>query len=165
MPQQDLGGGLTAHVEPRDGGTSVVLSGPITEVATLASLSQLRGPLRIDLAGIARINSLGVRSWIRFIHDCEATGLEVTIERCAPVMVEQISMIKKFMGARSHVASLLVPYYCTSCGSEKTWLVERSAGASVVPPATTTCPKCGGAMQLDVLEDMYATVSASLAGQ
>jgi ABC-type transporter Mla MlaB component len=162
---QDIGGGLMANVEQRGGSTQVTLAGAVTELANFETLKALRGAARVDLSGIERMNSLGVRAWCHFVRDAEAAGLALTFERCSPVIVEQIAMISNFFGARSQVASLMAPYYCEACGTEHTQLVERSANAPMVVPPVNTCPKCGKPAVVDEPENMYAALSQSLAGR
>ena len=156
----DLGGSLEARIESREGATWVGLSGDITEAARLDELARLPGPMRIDLGGIRLINSLGVRAWYQFIARCAAAGIAVTVERLAPVMVQQISMIKAFMGSRTRVASILVPYFCQSCSTDDTKLHDVQPGVRLEVPPTSTCPKCKGLTVLDELETMYPTLFA-----
>jgi anti-anti-sigma regulatory factor len=162
---QDIGGGLMANVEQRGGAAHVTLAGAVTELANFETLKALRGAARIDLSGIERMNSLGVRAWCHFVRDAEAAGLSLTFERCSPVIVEQIAMISNFFGARSQVASLLAPYFCESCGTEHTQLIERNPSTPMVVPPQNTCPKCGKAAAVDEPENMYEALSQSLAGR
>jgi hypothetical protein len=162
LPVQDLGGSLHAHVEPRGGGTLVTLSGNVTELADFTPLLRLRGPLLIDLHGIERINSLGVRGWAQFVRECEAAGLDPSFERCSPVMVQQISMIASFMGTGSRVRSLIAPYLCPSCNAEEFQLVDITGGARRAVQPTIPCPKCRTPMQLDELDEMYESLFAKL---
>lgn len=162
---QDLGGGLLANVEQGAGTSRVTLAGAVTELANFDSLKALRGAARIDLSGIDRMNSLGVRAWCHFVRDAEAAGLALTFERCSPVIVEQIAMISNFFGAKSQVASLLAPYFCEACGSELTQLIERSPNAPIQVPSTIPCSKCGKQAIIDEPEDMYESLSKSLAGR
>jgi ABC-type transporter Mla MlaB component len=162
---QDIGGGLMANVEERAGSTQVTLAGAVTELANFEKLKAIRGAARVDLSGIERMNSLGVRAWCHFVRDAETAGVALTFERCSPVIVEQIAMISNFFGARSQVASLLVPYYCEACGTEHTQLIERSPGAAMAVPPQNTCPKCGKPAVIDEPENMYAALSQSLAGR
>ncbi|HEU0031998.1 MAG TPA: hypothetical protein VFQ53_15300 [Kofleriaceae bacterium] len=152
---QDLGGALLAQVESRDGGTWVGLSGNVTEIANFAPLMKLGSPLRIDMGGIQRINSLGVRGWSVFVKEAEDAGIQLIVERCAPVIVQQIAMISNFMGSRTVVRSLLVPYYCSSCSEEALQQVEVTRGAPLAVPPSMPCPKCRSAMQLDEPDAMY----------
>jgi ABC-type transporter Mla MlaB component len=157
--KQNLGGGATAQIELRDGATWVALAGNLTELADFTPLTQLRGPLRIDLGGVERINSVGVRTWLDFVARCESQGVRLAFERCSPAIVLQISMISNFIG-HAQVSSVLVPYLCGACGAEPVQQVAVTRGAPVAVARSLPCPKCGAAMQLDELEDMYATLFA-----
>jgi hypothetical protein len=145
-------------MEPRDGGTWVALSGHITELADFGVLMTLRGPVRIDLGDVERINSLGVRTWVHFVRDCEAAEIPLSFERVAPVLVQQTSMISNFFGARSPVVSLQVPYLCPACNAEDLRLVPVSPGVPLDIATSIPCPKCQTAMQVDELEDMYTNL-------
>ncbi|MEJ7604407.1 MAG: hypothetical protein WKG01_41505 [Kofleriaceae bacterium] len=155
----DLGGNLVAQIEQRDGLTWIGLAGYVTEAADWKPLARLPGPLRMDLGGIERINSLGVRGWVHFIADCEATGLQIIVDRCSPVMTSQMSMIRNFMGTRTQVASLLVPYFCQSCNTDDLQLVELRPGAPVAVEGMSVCPKCRGQTVLDELPSMYSNLN------
>ena len=161
----DIGGGLTANIEQSTGTAQVAIAGAITELSDFSKLKALKGAARIDLSGIDRINSLGVRNWCLFVRDAEAAGLALTFERCSPVIVEQISMISNFFGAKSQVASLQVPYFCESCDTEHAQLIERAPNSPISVPSTNTCPKCGKPAAIDEPENMYEMLSKSLAGR
>jgi len=152
---QDLGGPLKATIDQRDGATSVVLKGYINDATELASLVRLPGTLRIDLAGVERINSVGVKTWVHFVRDREKAGGDTVCERCSPVIVQQISMISNFMGTRTRVKSLYVAYVCSACHNERLELVDLTPGRPAQVAATLPCPKCKGTAQLDEVEQMY----------
>jgi DNA polymerase III alpha subunit (gram-positive type) len=65
-------------------------------------------------------------------------------------------MITKFMGTRSRVKSLDVPYLCQSCKTEHMLVLEVSKGVQL--QLTPPCPKCGVAMQLDDAVETYTEV-------
>ncbi len=155
---QELGGSLVARVEVRDGATWIALIGKVTEAANFTPLMKQRSPVHVHLSAVERINSLGVRGWVHFVRDCEAAGLAMTFDRVSPVMIQQVSMISNFFGARSQVRSLFVPYLCPKCNSEDTKLVEVTPGAPLPVALTVPCPKCGSPMQLEELEEMYASL-------
>jgi len=133
--------------------TWIALSGHLNEATDFTPLKKLPGPLVIDLSEIERINSLGVREWIYFVRECETAGVALTFERCSPLIVNQMSMISNFMGSRSRVKSILIPYLCSSCNHEHDELLELSAGAEI--HRTMPCPKCQSTMYLDDLVEMY----------
>lgn len=150
---------LRHRIESRNGVTWVSLTGNIDEGADFAPVTRLPGPLVIDLGGINRINSLGVREWIHFVKEREAAGIDLTFERCSPVMVGQVGMISNFMGKRSRIKSVLVPYVCPACSTETLGLFEVMPGAEV--PLSAPCPKCQQAMELDELPDTYSAIVES----
>jgi hypothetical protein len=148
-----LGRSLQARVEQRDGVSWVALIGNVDESVDLAPLIAMAGPLVVDLGEMDRINSIGVRTWMNFVKAREKAGAALTIERCSPMMVGQITMITRFMGSQAHVKSLLVPYFCKKCQREHAEVFAAVPGASVSP--TIACPNCGGQMELDEFAQTY----------
>lgn len=157
-PPVNLGGPLTAQTEMRDGVTRIALKGAITEAADFNKLGPLRSPMVIDLGGVERINSIGVRNWIHFVKKCETGGIDLLVERASPMIVQQISMISNFMGQRAKVTSLYVPYFCETCNDERMQLVQVNPGETLGVAPTIPCPKCHHTMQLDEPEAMYASL-------
>jgi hypothetical protein len=155
-----LGGSLRLRVERNNGVTRAALSGVINEAADLTPLEKLPHPLVLDLGGLQRINSIGVRNWMNFVRAREGAGADLTYERCPPIMVGQMSMITRFMGARSRVSSVLVPYSCPACRHEEVRLLAIAPGARV--ERQLACPKCGAAMDLDEVVETYAEVLRDL---
>jgi len=155
MAKQERRNSVKIRTEPRAGATWIALAGNLDEGADFSSVKQLPGSLVLDLGEIGRVNSLGVRNWIHFVRDYEAAGAALTFERCAPMMVQQMSMITNFMGTRSHVKSLLAPYVCMSCHHELLDLVEIAQGAPIAVQQTRPCPKCNATMELDELLETY----------
>jgi anti-anti-sigma regulatory factor len=152
--EHDLGGPLVYRVSTRDGVTTITLSGRINEATDFRPLARNKGRLVFDLAEIQRINSVGVRRWMDFVRDCEAAGAEVTFERCSSMMVQQMSMITNFMGARSRVKSVVVPYFCPSCNHEHDELLEITPDVIVTP--VKPCPNCKAEMRLEELAETYS---------
>jgi anti-anti-sigma regulatory factor len=148
-----LGGSLRARIERRDSGTLVALSGHLDESCNLAQLATLAGPIVIDLGELHRINSVGVRYWMDFVRAREKAGVALTFERCSPMMVGQITMIRGFMGARSRVKSFYIPYLCSACKLEYMHVLEVASGGAV--QATLPCPKCKARMDIDDLAETY----------
>jgi ABC-type transporter Mla MlaB component len=152
----DLGGPLRYRVEQRQGATWIALTGHINERTDFTPLRKGAQRIVLDLSGIDRINSIGVRRWMDFVRDCETAGIELTFERCSPILVNQMSMIRKFMGTRSRVKSILVPYFCAACKHEDDSVLEIAPGAAIAPQLG--CPKCRAPMQLDELPETYVEV-------
>jgi hypothetical protein len=154
MANADLGGGLKYRVERRNGSTWLALMGHITEAADFTSLKSLPAPLVIDLSGVDRINSLGVRGWIDFVHEVEATGHTLAFEKAPPIIVGQMSMILNFMG-NSRVNSVLTPYVCPKCSTEHLELVDVGEGRQPHFATSMPCPKCKAEMEFDDVLEMY----------
>src|SRR4051794_27025042 len=93
----------------------VKLSGEVTEKSDFTPL--LADPsksLVLNLEGITRINSYGVREWVKLMDALEQKGKELVLERCSVAVVAQLNMISNFAG-NGQVKSALGPYYCGGC--------------------------------------------------
>ena len=141
------------RVEQQGGTTHVVVSGEITEETDFGPILEVEGGVvRVDLAGVSRINSCGVREWLNFVTALKSSGRKLILERCAPVIVTQLNTIYNFTGGGT-VRSVLGPYYCPECDQEENHLVELGTAAAM--PQVLTCPKCGGDMEFEELHDAY----------
>ena len=152
-PVTVAGGSLRWTVAATDQGARVELSGEIDENADFPALARaLDGEVELDLAGVTRINSCGVREWVNFVRTLPSiTRLDLV--RCPPAIVAQLNTIYNFRG-RARVRSLLVPYVCEPCGVEEQRLVEVDAGRRVTLPHFL-CERCGGTLEIDDLPERY----------
>jgi eukaryotic-like serine/threonine-protein kinase len=134
-------------------GDVVRLSGRIDENADLSRLASAIPPgARLDLGGINRLNSIGVREWMDFATSAGAKGLQLV--RCAPVFVDQLNAIANFAGA-TEIVSVLAAFECEQ-DSEVTVLEVQAADArSGRFPAAPACPRCGVTMIASVEDDLY----------
>ena len=133
----------------------VELYGDFDETADLRELSlALRGPVAIDLGGIRRINSAGVREWIEFVRNLPMVT-ELLLVGCSKVSVAQLNLIENFRGP-ARVESFWAPYAC-ACGNEREILLEacERVGVARVPSAPPVLCECGRIMELDELPDRY----------
>lgn len=115
--------------------------------------------LRIDLAEITRINSVGVREWVNFIRALDDRR-SVVLEKCVPVVVTQLNMIANFAGT-ARVASVYAPYVCEECGHEESILVDTSQKIDVDAFAERPCNQCNETMELDDLPESYFSFTGS----
>jgi len=153
---RDLEGSLKFRFERRDGVNWIAIAGEVDEASDFTPIMRMTGRAVIDLGAVKRINSMGVHNWITFVRHCEKVGVDLTFERCPPVLVGQMSMIRNFMGTEPHVRSVLVPYSCPACGRAHEELLVIAAGAAVQP--TVACPSCKSSMQLEELPETYDEV-------
>jgi anti-anti-sigma regulatory factor len=139
-----------------DGG--LALTGVIDEAARLGELIPGQpGTLRLDLAGVSFINSLGVREWIRFLATAAARGIVVELVRVSEPLIQQLNMIVAARG-QAEVVSFYAPYACDACGREDSLLLKLDAcraqlAAGHAPAAT--CPECGAAMVFNDFPQRY----------
>jgi hypothetical protein len=136
--------------------TQIALRGDLKEGAVFPVVDPSTRRLILDLGGISRINSLGVREWMRFAAAIPET-VETLLERCPVVFVSQSNMIANFLG-RSRVVSFIAPYVCERCDSVADVLLvcaqENVAQLMKHAPARN-CEKCGNALTFDELEESY----------
>lgn len=128
-------------------GGKVYLSGVINENSDFSPLLKETSPLKIDFSGVQRINSVGVRSWMKFLSQW---GDDKLLEywECSVVIVDQLSIIGSLRGVRKKVAtvkSVYLPSECTSCAKESEVRVSEDdyrkdpSLLSYLKP----CPHCG----------------------
>jgi hypothetical protein len=150
------GEGLTWSVADKGGRRVVTLRGEIDENADFSELkTRLRGDVDLDLEGVMRINSCGVREWVNFVRELNVTSLRFA--RCSPTVVLQLNTIYNFRG-RARVESFLAPYVCESCHNDEYRLLKVDdhfpERLRVFPPAFR-CGRCGGVMLFDELPERY----------
>ncbi len=145
----------------------LTLAGDIDENAELSQLfSHLGGKLEIDLAGVERINSCGVREWVHFLRQVDE-GTTLRFSRCSPAIVNQLNAVSNFRGD-AQIESFLAPYTCERCGADELRLLLPSVHfvplrEPLVAPVFP-CEQCGDVMALDELPDRYLTFLFELAG-
>jgi eukaryotic-like serine/threonine-protein kinase len=145
---------FTLRLVERGDATFATLAGDITErsdLSPLLSVSSAR--LVLDLSGVRRINSTGVRSWIRFMSTLSKRTGKIELERCSVVIVHHLNMISSFKGAAS-VRSVLAPYECPNCEESKLELIDLKAPSIDLKPELP-CPRCGGVLEFDDIPDSY----------
>lgn len=131
----------------------VALDGVLDENADLQPLCALDGEVSIDLSGVKRISSAGVREWIDFMRALDGRA-DVSLVRCSPPCVTQLNLISNFRGA-AHVESFIAPYDCGACGCECEVLLTARSAAGEVPEVE--CPDCGCMMDFAELPERYLT--------
>lgn len=152
--------GLAWRVERRDGETRLHLEGILTEHADFGRLlSEITGRVAVDLAGVRRMNSVGIRRWMDLVTGFERKGGSFSLERCAPVIVRQLNMIARFEGAHGEVRSVFAPYLCPECETEHLELIELELADGEELEAEILCSECGAVM---VFDDLPATYFAFL---
>jgi ABC-type transporter Mla MlaB component len=152
---------LTWDIETTTAGVSVLVSGAIDEDARLDRLAaQLVGAaqVRLDLSQVRRINSCGVREWVRFMRSIPVTT-KIVLAECSPTIVAQVNMISNFIG-HAKIESVKAPFTCLGCGYEE----DLSVSAKSPPPhfPERICPRCSKPLLIfDDVETSYFAFMAA----
>lgn len=146
------------NVTKEQKGTVLVvrLSGSIEENV---NFDQLIGPppaeMEINCKEVPRINSVGVKGWIKYFQTCKAKGTKLKFVECSTAIVEQINLISNFTCGGA-VESIFVPFTCTSCGSELVGLFKtQDLKNQNLQLPNVKCTKCSGKAEFDDIPEEY----------
>lgn len=152
------------QIERRSDGavTCLRLAGAIDEQFDGGGLAATVPPgfLLLDLGGIERISSFGIRQWMEFINACATRVQGVFYAECAPKMVDQFNMVANF-GGSGYIVSFFAPYRCEGCDSERRRLLRTDEETPVWRAGQApsfSCPTCGRPEDFD--EDPAAYFAA-----
>ena len=145
-------------VKDQRGDTLVVkLTGSIEENVDFATLIGAPPVQKVDLLlkEIPRINSVGVKAWIRYFQGLAAKGIKIRLLECSTAIVEQINLISNFTCGGT-VESIYVPYCCNSCGTELLGLFRAADLKKInLQIPDLKCSKCGGVASFDDIPEEY----------
>ena len=114
-----------------------------------------RPEMRLNCKEIKRVNSTGVKAWVRYFKEAAQRGSKVTLTECSPAMVEQINLIMNFTSG-AKIESIYVPFACEKCHTEHSGLFKtedlRTSGLEIAP---IQCSKCDGQAVFDDLPEEY----------
>lgn len=146
-----------ATVHQRDDVTFVKLAGVIDEDNELSDLVDKLGggTCVIDLGEVERINSCGVRDWVRCVAALERQGANLVLVGCSAPVVRQLNTVHNFRG-NAAIKSFFAPYFCRSCERELKLLCELSdmVGPPYQPPIKR-CDNCERVLEFDDMPDSY----------
>ena len=135
--------------------TIVNMAGAITEDCNIEKLAvelEAHPKVRLELSGVRRINSAGVREWVNFIKDLSGKA-QVELVECSPPMVDQLNVFANFSGD-ARVVSIQAPFLCIDCDEDASVVIDIT-GSPKLPPASPICKKCGQEMEFDNLIEFY----------
>lgn len=115
-------------------------------------------PLVINMRGVQRINSSGIKSWIESLN--HFPKLEIELEECPESVVLQCNVITNFMGKdQVRIKSFYAYYYCDNDDSEKMVLFKEGEhyewGQGITRRPEVSCGLCDSAMELDDDPESY----------
>lgn len=135
---------------------SVRLMGSIEETVNFDQL--LGAPpqeMEVNCKEIPRINSVGVKAWIKYFQTCQGKGTKLRFVECSTAIVEQINLISNFV-CGGIVESIFVPFSCTSCKSELVGLFKTEDLKKLqLKLPDLKCTKCGNKAVFDDIPEEY----------
>lgn len=120
--------------------------------------------LVLDLGGVKKISSFGIREWIDFVSTASKQVRALILIECTPKVVDQLNMVANFAGG-GRIFSFYAPFRCDYCDSEHRVLLQVDRDHETIKSmklAERPCPSCKEAMYFD--ED-GATFFSYLIGQ
>jgi CheY-like chemotaxis protein len=143
------------EISHNDGPRALVyVRGEINELSDFERLrSRLPRTFDLDLSGILRLNSAGIRHWIDFLRQIPSDH-SYQLVRCSVPFVVQAAMMPGMRG-RGAIGSFFAPYRCEDCDRESERLFQTAAFAgSARSMPQFACP-CGGTLLFDDLEERF----------
>jgi class 3 adenylate cyclase len=137
-------------------------TGPINETFDVSMITPASGPLKLRLAGVTNVNSVGVALFVKFVDSWQ--GRPVEYHECPEILIDAMQMLPALLGPESNTAriqSFRWPVQCLqSCGRVE--MVLKASDLGFTQDAVTvgaTCLSCQGAVDLignpDVLLSLH----------
>jgi anti-anti-sigma regulatory factor len=155
---------LVTTIEQRRSGARLVrLTGVLDEHNKLGELVDKLGAgnALINLAGVDRINSAGVRDWVKWLSALEAKGTRPVLIACSPAVVEQLNRVPELAG-HAVIKSFMLPYACATCHVDKRMLVHVVDMKAPYVAPSHACDACGTEMGLVVDATQYFAFLANV---
>ncbi len=127
------------------------LAGIIDELSEFDQITNSKlSKIVLDLKGIERITSYGVKGWITMLNSL--LQKELVYRNCPVTFIEQMNLVPGFKG-QAVVESFEVPFFCSSCNDEfaitvHTDKIEQISFLDVIN-ANYDCEKCNNEMEFD----------------
>jgi len=155
---------LRARVAQGDGFAAVRLDGIIDEHNGLAQIGTALGEafpqgaeaLVVDLGGIKRLNSVGVRDWVNWLRALRTKYRTVVLFDCPAPVMNEVNFVKNFAEG-AYITTFVAPLFCTLCQKEEARVLETRSvrdGARLAMP-TFNCDRSDCENALDDDEESY----------
>jgi hypothetical protein len=155
---------LRAKLAQGDGFTALRLEGVIDEHNGLAQMLLPESEvLLVDLGGVKRLNSVGVRDWVIWLRSMRARFPHVVLFDCPAPVMNEVNYVKNFAEG-AHLTTFAAPLYCTRCQKEEARLLDthriRNGGGLSLPSFSCGRSDCENALDDD--EESYFSFMRSL---
>lgn len=132
------------------GHTIIDVSGRLDETTDFQkSVGVVLNEVHVFCRNTERMNSFGIRNWLRFFETLKRKGNVVKFFECSATVVNLMNLFHNFP-CGGEVISICLPYYCRSCDVEYNAIVNvqdlRSAEFKV---PGRVCKTCGGLVEFD----------------
>jgi hypothetical protein len=118
-------------------------------------LPALSAGAAIDCEGVTRINSSGIKAWMKFFCAPNIITLTLRFEAVSIPLVEQLNMFRNFLGG-GKVISMAVPFRCEACDLNFSNIFQsQDALRFKDKDAKEACTQCGKPARFDDLADEY----------
>jgi anti-anti-sigma regulatory factor len=138
---------LTAKSGKKDRQLVVQLVGSVDDQANLeAAIGALPEPpyeMHVNCSQIDRINSVGVKGWIKYFQKIQEKRIPIFFYDCAPPIVQQMNLVFNF-ACGGKIVSLKLPFSCDNCEHNYVQSITVQALKQInynIP--NQKCPKCG----------------------
>ncbi|MBS1959385.1 MAG: hypothetical protein JST80_07940 [Bdellovibrionales bacterium] len=149
---------LTVNKQQTERGMMVDLNGTIEENVNFEQLiGAFQGDLTVKCRGITRINSVGVKTWMRYFQNLKMQGKNFKFIECPQPIIEQLNMISNF-ACGGEVVSILLPFSCLKCQNEfvaNLQTAELKVNNLQIPNVKCEKTECGARFDDDPDEYLY----------
>ncbi|NDF14737.1 hypothetical protein EB061_05380 [bacterium] len=149
---------ITINKQQTAEGLMVELSGAIEENVHLEQMiGPVKGNLIVNCSAVTRINSVGVKTWMKYFQALKAQGVTFKFIECPFPIIEQLNMISNF-SCGGEVESILLPYSCLKCQNEfvaSCATTDLKASGLQVPEARCERTDCAAQFDDDSEEYFY----------
>ncbi|HEX8114326.1 MAG TPA: hypothetical protein VF516_41635, partial [Kofleriaceae bacterium] len=111
----------------------------------------------LDVSGMTRMTSFGVRQWLKAMDALPKSITELYLLGCPTFFVDQLNMVLNF-GGPAKILTVMAPHTCPSCGVESGALIDVLADrANLVKGGLPEkeCARCGGKLEFDETPESY----------
>src|SRR3954452_7265637 len=95
----------------------------------------------INVTGMTRMTSFGVRQWLKGMDALPKTVTDLYLLGCPTFFVDQLNMVLNF-GGTSQVLTVMAPYACSSCGVESGEIIDVFAERAVLERGAVPEKEC-----------------------
>lgn len=131
---------------------------PVIELVKRRTESEAVSTVQFDLGNVTRLNSSGVRQWLRFLDTIQSMAA-VEFIKVNQAVIEQTIVAPNFLGKEGNrIHNFEAPYKCPECSHKILETLEPSEviveDGEIIPPSFD-CERCGALMDFDGEEKDY----------